>query len=186
MSHKPTAKDKPLADALKNSDLVHDRATVESAIVRMAGEISRDYQGRRPTVLTIMNGGLWFAARLSLELEFDAEFDYLHATRYRGNTQGSGLVWLREPSIDLRDKDVLLLDDILDEGPTLLEVRHWCQSRDVRSVKLAVMCWKRHGRAVEGLEPDYYGLEVPDRYVFGYGMDYYEQGRNLPAVYALR
>lgn len=186
MSHKPTAKDKPLADALAASDLIHDRATVERAISVMAKEISRDYRGQRPTVLTIMNGGLWFAARLSLELEFDAEFDYLHATRYRGDTRGSGLVWLREPNIDLRDKDIILLDDILDEGPTLREVRNWCEAKDARSVKLSVMCWKRHGRAVDGMEPDYFGLEVPDRYVYGYGMDYYEQGRNLPAVYALR
>lgn len=186
MSPKPSAKDKPLTDALSVSDLLHDRAAVESAISAMAHSINEDSQGSRPTVLTIMNGGLWFAARLSLEFNFDAEFDYLHATRYRGDTRGSGLVWLREPNIDLHGKEVILLDDILDEGPTLLEVREWCESKGAKSVKLAVMCWKRHGRAVQGLEPDYFGLEVPDRYVFGYGMDYYEQGRNLPAIYALR
>ena len=186
MSNTPSAKDKPLAEALAGSDLIHDRSTLEAAISEMAKRISADYAGQRPTVLTIMNGGLWFAARLSLEFEFDAEFDYLHATRYRGDTRGSGLVWLREPNIDLADKDILLLDDILDEGPTLLEVRHWCLAKRARSAKLAVMCWKNHGRAVDDLKPDYFGLEVPDRYVFGYGMDYYEQGRNLSAVYALR
>lgn len=174
-----------LADALPTAELVHDRPAIEAAITRLAAAIRDDLGGQRPLFLTIMNGGMLFASLLALELDFDIEMDYLHASRYRGTTEGSGLSWSRRPKASLAGRDVLLVDDILDEGPTLDEVRRWCLAEGAASVRIAVMSWKRHGRCVPGLEPDYWGLEVPDRYVFGFGMDYYEQGRNLPAIYAL-
>ena len=174
-----------LADALPTAELVHDRAAIEAAISRLAVAIRDDLGGQRPVFLTIMNGGMFFASLLALELDFDVEMDYLHASRYRGTTEGSGLSWSRRPKAPLAGRDVLLVDDILDEGPTLDEVRRWCLAEGAASVRIAVMSWKRHGRCVPGLAPDYWGVEVPDRYVFGFGMDYYEQGRNLPAIYAL-
>jgi hypoxanthine phosphoribosyltransferase len=174
-----------LADALASAELVHDRAAIEAAIRRLAAAIRNDLGGQRPLFLTIMNGGMLFASLLALELDFDVEMDYLHASRYRGTTEGSGLSWSRRPKAPLAGRQVLLVDDILDEGPTLDEVRRWCLAEGAASVRIAVMSWKRHGRCVPGLMPDYWGLEVPDRYVFGFGMDYYEQGRNLPAIYAL-
>src|SRR3546814_18291648 len=75
---------------------------------------------------------------------------------------------------------------MLDEGPTRDEVRRWCLDQGAAEGRVAVLTWKRHGRGLPSMVPDYWGLEVPDRYVFGFGMDYYEQGRNLPAIYALR
>lgn len=175
----------PLAEALQKAELVHERAELEQAIRRMAVAIRNDYAGSRPVFLTVMNGGMIFASLLGLELGFDVEFDYLHATRYRGKTEGGGLHWYRRPRIDIQGKRVLLVDDILDEGPTLLEVRQWCREQGAAEVRTAVLAWKRHGRGVPDFDPDYFGVEVPDRYVFGFGMDYYEQGRNLPAIYAL-
>src|SRR5436190_365160 len=80
-----------LADALKNSEVLFDRAQLEQAIARVALEINRDYVEERPVFLTVMHGGMIFASLLSLELDFDVDFDYLHATRYRGATTGSGL-----------------------------------------------------------------------------------------------
>jgi hypoxanthine phosphoribosyltransferase len=174
-----------LADALAVAERVHDRAAIDAAIQRMARAIRLDFDGQRPVFLTIMNGGMLFGSLLALELDLDLELDYLHATRYRGAISGAGLQWLRRPRVPLAGRAVLLVDDILDEGPTLDEVRRWCLDEGASSVHIAVLCWKRHGRGVPGLEPDYWGLEVPDRYVFGFGMDYYEQGRNLPAIYAL-
>lgn len=182
MSQAPTH---DLQHALAHSSLVYERAELERAIARMAGEIARDYAGQRPLCITIMNGGLYFSALLLLQLGIDVEFDYLHATRYRGQTSGGeALAWLRRPHTDLRGKPVLLFDDILDEGPTLDEVKRWCLEQGAAEVRLAVLAWKRHGRGVT-VTPEYWGLEVPDKYVFGFGMDYYEQGRNLPAIYAL-
>lgn len=178
-----------LAAALAQSDLVHDRRTIEEAIARMAVRIHDDYAGSVPVYLTVMHGGLPFAAQLALELGahgLDLEFDYLHATRYRGATSGGALQWKHRPATPLRGRRVLLVDDIVDEGHTLAEVRNWCREQGAADVRIAALTTKAHDRCVPGLRADYNGLSVPDRYVFGYGMDYHEQGRNLPAIYALR
>ena len=178
-----------LADALRRSDVVHDRQTIERAIVEMAVRIRNDYAGDVPVYLTVMHGGLPFAGQLALELGargLDLEFDYLHATRYRGATSGGELAWKHRPATPLRGRRVLLVDDIVDEGHTLAAVRAWCAGEGARDVRIAALAVKRHDRCVPGLCADYAGLNVPDRYVYGYGMDFREQGRNLPAIYALR
>jgi hypoxanthine phosphoribosyltransferase len=175
----------PLSDALARADLVHDRATLQAAITDMGRRISHDYAGRRPVFMTVMNGGLMVAGHLAIEISVDCEFDYLHATRYRGSTEGGTVSWIKEPRVPLAGRDVLLVDDILDEGYTLAAVRGHCLAAGARSVRIAVLCVKRHGRTAPGLEADYIGVEVPDRYVFGFGMDYYEQGRNLQGIWAL-
>ena len=177
-----------LAAALPISDLLFARPQLEAEIRRMADEIRRDYaeDARAPLFLTVMNGGMLFASLLALELGFDVEFDYLHATRYRGDTTGRGVDWLRKPAVPLLKRRVLLIDDILDEGHTLAAVIRACEAEGAADVRVAVLARKVHDRCVPGIVGDYVGVEVPDRYVFGFGMDYYEQGRNLPAIYALR
>lgn len=178
-----------LADALARSRIVHDRGALEAAIARMADGIRLAYaEGEVPLYLTVMHGGLPFAAQLAFALGergLDLEFDYLHATRYRGQTTGSGLAWLHRPATPMRGRKVLLADDILDEGHTLLAVKHWCEDQGAAEVRIAVLAQKRHDRCVDGICADHVGVEVPDAYVFGYGMDFHEQGRNLPAIYAL-
>ncbi|NYZ63114.1 hypoxanthine-guanine phosphoribosyltransferase [Luteimonas deserti] len=179
-----------LDDALDTADLLFDRDALEDAIEAMADEIADDYGDDEtpPVFLTIMHGGMPFAAQLAFALgenEIDLELDYLHATRYRGNTTGSGLAWLHRPATPLQGRRVLLVDDILDEGHTLKAVKHWCEDQGATDVRIAVLATKDHDRCVEGIEADYVGVVVPDRYVFGYGMDLHEQGRNLPAIYAL-
>ena len=178
-----------LASAMENARVLFDRDTLEAAIERMAGEIRDAYpDGEVPLFLTVMNGGLPFAAQLAFALGergLDLEFDYLHATRYRGRTSGSGLAWLHRPATPMRGRKVLLADDILDEGHTLLAVKQWCEDEGAVEVRIAVLAEKIHDRCVDGICADHVGVRVPDAYVFGYGMDYHEQGRNLPAIYAL-
>jgi hypoxanthine phosphoribosyltransferase len=179
-----------LADALAHSDLLHDRHAIDIAIARMAVAIRNDYAGQRPLLLTVMHGGMLFASELALALgqgaALDLEFDFVHASRYRSGTSGGALQWKHRPATPLRGRHVLLADDILDEGYTLDAVRTWCREQGAADVRIAVLAWKRHDRLVAGLHADYVGIEVPDRYVYGFGMDYYEQGRNLPAIYALK
>ncbi|MFZ0872728.1 MAG: hypoxanthine-guanine phosphoribosyltransferase [Rhodanobacter sp.] len=175
-----------LADALANADLLHERDALDTVIADMGRQIDAALDGKRAVFLTVMNGALIFAGQLALSIRTDLEFDYVHATRYRGSTSGSELHWLREPAVSLVDRVVLLVDDILDEGHTLKAVRDDCYQRGARRVLIASLCTKRHDRLAEGIASDFNGIELPDRYVFGFGMDYHEQGRNLPGIYALR
>lgn len=175
-----------LASALANADVLFERAELEAVIADLGRRIDGALQGERAVFLTVMNGALMFAGQLALSIATDLEFDYVHATRYRGATAGSELHWLREPQASLAGRTVLLVDDILDEGHTLKAVRDDCLARGARRVFIASLCRKLHDRCVEGIISDFNGVELPDRYVFGYGMDYHEQGRNLPAIYALK
>ena len=179
-----------LSAALVDAEIIHDRAAIREAVEEIADDIRADYDNEQPPLyITVMNGGMPFASDLAMALGergLDLEFDYLHATRYRGQTRGSGLAWLHRPATPMHGRRVLLADDILDEGHTMLAVKRWCEDQGAEDVRIAVLAVKVHDRCVEGVEADYVGLDVPDRYVFGYGMDYHEQGRNLPAIYALR
>ena len=178
-----------LSDALATARVIHEKHVLEDAIQRIAIDIRDAYDdGDVPVFLTVMNGGLPFAAQLAFALGergLDLHFDYLHATRYRGQTSGSGLAWLHRPATPLQGRKVLLADDILDEGHTLLAIKHWCEDQGAAEIRIAVLAEKIHDRCVEGIRADHVGVEVPDAYVFGYGMDFHEQGRNLPAIYAL-
>lgn len=183
----------PYPSALARSVVLFDQPALAVAIARMASAIDRDLDSGasgdetedRPLYLTLMHGGMIFAAHLAVALRLDVELDYLHATRYRGDTSGGALEWIRHPRASLRDRRVLLVDDILDEGRTLLAVRAHCLEKGAREVRVAVLCEKTHDRRIHGIEADYCGVVVPDRYVFGFGMDYREHGRNLPAIHAL-
>ena len=188
-----------IAEVLQKSDQLYDRAAIDAAIAGMADAIAADYIGQVPAnrlgdsfvpvFLSVMHGALPFAGQLALDLGargLDLQFDYLHATRYRGSNQGGELVWKHRPATALYGRRVLIADDILDEGHTLAEVRRWCIEQGATDVRIAAMTVKDHDRCVQGVRADYVGLHLPDRYVFGFGMDYCEQGRNLPAIYALR
>jgi hypoxanthine phosphoribosyltransferase len=168
------------------ADLIHDAEAIDAAIDRVAEHLNHDFEGLRPVFLTVMHGGLLFAGQLAPRLSFDCDFDYIHATRYRGDTSGGQLAWIAEPRTPLEGRTVLLVDDILDEGYTLRALRDWCLDQGAATVIIVVLTSKEHDRCVPDLEADYCGLVVPDRYVFGCGMDYQERGRNLPGIWALK
>jgi hypoxanthine phosphoribosyltransferase len=143
-----------LADALANADLLFDRAALEGVIADMGRRIDAALDGERAVFLTVMNGALVFGGHLALAIRTDVEFDYVHATRYRGATTGNELHWLREPQVSLVDRTVLLVDDILDEGHTLKAVRDDCLRRGARRVLVVSLCSKQHDRLVEGIAAD--------------------------------
>ena len=170
---------------IKDSDLIHPQASVDQAIARLAGEISSDLQDASPLVLTVMNGGLYFAGQLLPQLRFPLETDYVHASRYRGETVGQEVDWLVAPPEGVRGRVVLLLDDILDEGHTLAAIRDKCLALGALDVKVAVLVEKALDK-VKPIQADFVGLTVPNRYVFGCGMDVYGWWRNLPEIRALK
>lgn len=180
-----SAVEHPLAAALPRAQRLHDHAALGAAIVRMGAEVTAALNGERAVFLTVMNGGMFFAAPLALAIGCDLEFDYVHATRYGNATVGREIEWRCRPRATLAGRTVILADDILDEGYTLAALREYCVAEGAQRVLIAVLCEKRHDRRVPGLQADFVGVEVPDRYVFGYGLDYFGQGRNLAAIYAL-
>lgn len=169
---------------LRNADLLVAAAEVDAAYDRLALRIGADYQGRLPLLLCVMNGGLYATAEISRRLGIPFELDYLHATRYRGATQGGGLIWKRQPDTPLEGRHLLVIDDILDEGHTLVAIRKALLEFNPASLKVAVLSEKLHDRRAGGAHAEYIGLSLPDRYVFGCGMDVKEYWRQLPAIYA--
>ncbi len=166
------------------ADLLHSRQAVDAALDRMAGAISTQLGDTNPLVLCVMIGGLIPAGSLLARLDFPMQIDYIHATRYRGNTQGGTLRWVAKPACSMKDRVVLLIDDILDEGITLAAIIDECKADGAHAVHTAVLVEKLHDRK-NGLKATFKGLDVEDRYVFGYGMDYKGYLRNAPGIYAV-
>ena len=171
---------------LRQADCLHDAAAVTAAYERMAAVIREQYAGKNALLLCVMNGGAIPAMEILRRLDFAFEFDYLHATRYRGETTGSGLLWKAYPEISLRERHVLVIDDILDEGHTLKAIQDFLKTQDALSVKTAVLAEKLHERKAPGVHAEIVGLTVEDRYVFGCGMDYKGYWRQLPGIWAVK
>ena len=168
-----------------HAECLHDTATVHQALDQMAATITETLGETLPVVLCVLNGGIIPTGQLLTRLEFPLETGYLHATRYRGKTRGADMHWLCEPSIELQDRTVLIVDDILDEGLTLADIVDFCDSSGATQVYSAVLVQKQHQRCAAGVSADFVGLQVEDRYVFGFGMDYKGYLRNMNGIYAL-
>lgn len=170
---------------LEACDLLYSRQEIEQAMDKMANQLNIDLHDLNPLVLTIMNGGTVFAGNLLPRLTFDLTVDSLGITRYHDTTQGSNIVWKHKPTESMKDRVVLLLDDILDEGITLKYVQDYCMEQGAVVVYVAVLLEK----PLNGLKPieaDYIGLTLEeDRYVFGFGLDYEGYLRNADGIYAL-
>lgn len=176
-----------VSQVLQDADLLVNEEEVRTAIERMAGEITMRLGKSKPVVITVMNGGLIFAGQLLTKLVFPMEVDYIHATRYGGKIKGEELNWIAKPQSDLNGKTVLLLDDILDEGITLAAIAQYCLQQGAAEVLMAVLVEKLHLRKViPGMRADFTGVEVGDRFVLGYGLDYKGYWRNAPGIYAVK
>jgi hypoxanthine phosphoribosyltransferase len=172
---------------LSNADLLVGASEVSGAIERVAKEITEQLKDANPVLLCIMNGGLIFTGQLLTQLVFPLEVDYVHATRYGHETAGAHLHWTVRPQLDLRGRTVLLLDDILDEGVTLAAIAEFCRQQGATKVHMAVLVEKLHLRKVTpGMRADFTGIEVGDRFLFGYGLDYKGYWRNAPGIYAVK
>ena len=169
---------------LEQSELIHSAQTVEAAINHLAGQIGESLGNSNPVVMCVMGGAVVFSGQLLPKLDFPLEFDYVQVSRYHNQTAGQNLVWKVEPRENVRGRTVLLLDDILDEGHTLAAIKEKCLNQGAARVVIAVLVEKELGRA-KPINADFVGLTVPNRYVFGCGMDVYGWWRNLPAIYAL-
>ena len=173
--------------ARSEADCLAEPAAVEAALERLAEEITARLAEANPLIYVVMNGGLVLAGRLLPRLPFPLELAYLHATRYGHALQGTLLDWKVRPTQDLRGRNVLVLDDILDEGHTLAAIVDYLGKEGAREVLSAVLVHKVHERkAHPGMRANFTGLDLPDRFLFGCGMDYLGYWRNAPGIYALK
>ena len=172
-------------ELLKQSTLLADRKQVEAAVERMADAINAFYGKREILLLVVMTGAVMPAAWLAAKLKMPLQMDFVHATRYSGQTAGGEIDFRVPPRLNLEGKDVLIVDDIYDIGLTLQMIERYCLSRGALSVKSAVLVRKIHDRETTGETPAFIGMDVEDRYIFGCGMDIYEHWRHLDEIRAL-
>ena len=166
--------------------VLFDGPAIHKRLEEMAAQITADYLERELTVIAILTGSLMFMSDLLRRIPLPLKLDCLSAGSYHGKTQPSGEVSFNQCSVhDVADRDVLILDDILDTGHTLAVVREKLETAKPRSVRVCVLLSKRKQR-VYNVDPDYIGFEIDDEFVVGYGLDYMERYRNLPYIGVLR
>ncbi len=170
---------------LSDAELLYSAEAVTETVQRMASEITETLSDKNPLVLCVMSGAVVFAGQLLPLLRFPLDFDYLHVTRYNNATSGGEVRWHALPKKSLQGRVVLVLDDILDEGITLAAIREKVMDSGAKSFYSAVFTDKTIAKP-KSLRADFVGLTLPDRYVFGFGMDIYGAWRNLPAIYAMK
>lgn len=169
---------------LKQAELVHSADAVTQAISTIAKKLNQDYANKQPVMLSVMTGAIFFTGQLLPKLLFPLTLNYIHATRYHGELSGNAIKWIVKPTDEVNGREVLILDDILDEGITLKAIVDECYLLGAKDVKIAVLVEKIINKN-KPISADYVELKLPNRYVFGCGMDVHNWWRNLPAIYAL-
>lgn len=167
------------------ADLIYTEAEVDTALERMAHSIAALLGDKNPLLLAVLNGGIVVTARLLTQLQFPLELDTVFVSRYWGTLQGNELRWLHRPGEKVRGRSVLVIDDILDEGITLAEIKKTLLEEGASDVYTAVLIEKDLERE-KPHRADFIGLTAPNRYLFGYGMDYKGYWRNAPGIFACR
>lgn len=168
----------------QNAECLLTGEQVNELLDQLACRLRADFADLNPVVLCVMTGGIVTLGQLLPRLDFLLQVDYVHATRYQNELAGRELSWLHTPKTDLTGRHILLVDDILDEGVTLLQLRDYCETQGAESVKALVLI-EKDLKKNKPIVADYVGHIVPNRYVFGFGMDYKSYGRNLPGIYAV-
>ena len=170
---------------LENAELVCPADEVRIAVARLGQEITARLKDEFPLVLSVMGGAVVFTGQVLPLLRFPMEFGAIEATRYENGTEGKSIAWRLAPRDNVKGRAVLVVDDILDQGITLAAIKERLLEMGAKHVYTAVFCEKVL-EAKKPIRADFVGVEVPNRYVFGFGMDAYGLWRNLPAVYALK
>jgi hypoxanthine phosphoribosyltransferase len=173
-------------DFLENSERISSAEEVQAAVQRVASEIEKRLAETYPLVLAVMGGAVVFAGQILPRLRFPLDFDYLHASRYGAATRGAGVQWRVTPPGGIKDRTVLVLDDILDGGETMSAIRDRLLSLGAKAFYSAVLVEKVLETATKPIAADFIGLRIPDRFVFGCGMDAKGFWRNLPEIRAMK
>ena len=175
-----------IQDVFEKMECLYNMDQLNAALDKMAQDITHKLKDKNPLILCVMIGALIPAGHLLTRLHFPLEVDYIHATRYRGTTRGGDLHWLVEPRQSLKDRSVLIMDDVMDGGLTLAAIIDYCNQLGAKAVYTAVMVNKIREREKNvNFEPDFIGVHAENHYLVGFGFDYEEYLRNAPGVYAV-
>ena len=171
---------------LESSECLYNHSQVLQAIDQIAAKMTDVLADTNPVILSVMTGAMIFTGHLAVRLQFPLQMDYIHATRYRGSMRGGDLHWLVEPRVELKDRTVVIVDDIMDGGLTLAAIIDYCRQANAKSVYSAVLVDKQRTREPGvNFEPGFVGLKTADKFLFGFGLDYEEYLRNAPGIYAV-
>ncbi len=157
------------------------REEVEKRIKELAKEIEKDYCGKDLLVIGLLKGSIMFMSDLIKEMDLPVMIDFMSVSSYSGTTSTGVINVLKDTDISVKDKDVLIVEDIIDTGLTLSHVKKLLEDRGAKSLKICTLLDKPSRRTVE-MKGDYVGFEIPDEFVVGYGLDYDQHHRNLPYV----
>lgn len=169
---------------------VHDKTfvpylnaqTIADKVAQLAADISRDYEGKRPLFLAVLNGSFLFAADLFRSLTIEAEISFIKLASYKGTTSTGNIITAIGLEESLHERHVILLEDIIDTGKTLHDFIPQLQHQGPASVRIAALLIKPDALQ-HPVKADYTGFAIPNKFVVGYGLDYDGLGRNIPEIY---
>jgi hypoxanthine phosphoribosyltransferase len=163
-------------------EVLIDEDALAGRITELAEEVSNDYAGRDLLLIGVLKGAVFFMADLMRQISVPCEVDFMAISSYGGSTDSSGVVRiLKDLDINIRDRDVLVVEDIIDSGLTLQYLMRNLRSREPSSLEVCALLTKPERREIE-VPVRYVGFEIPNRFVIGYGLDFAERYRNLPYV----
>lgn len=175
-----------LKTILDDAKCLYNLTEINRALDHMAEAITLKLHDTNPIILCVMLGAMIPAAHLIMRLNFPLEIDYIHVTRYLGTTRGGDLHWLVEPRHNLKDRTVLIFDDIMDGGLTLQAIMDYCKQANAKQIYTGVMVSKQRTREPGvNFEPDFVAVEAENKYLVGFGLDYHEYLRNVSGIYAI-
>lgn len=175
-----------LQTVLDQAKCLYNLTEINRALDHMAEAITEELHDKNPLILCVMIGAMIPAAHLLTRLSFPLEIDYIHVTRYRGTTRGGDLHWLVEPRQSLKDRTVLIFDDIMDGGLTLQAIIDYCKQSAAKQIYSGVLVSKKRKREPGvNFEPNFVAVSAENKYLVGFGLDYHEYLRNIPGIYAI-
>ena len=167
--------------------ILFDRDDIASIVKRMGAEITRDYQGKDLVLIAVLRGAVVFMGDLMRSIELPIAIDFMAVSSYGAAAKSSGIVRIvKDLDIDIKGRNVLIVEDVLDSGLTLNYLMKNLSSRHPASLEVATFLWKDVQGTQAAVNPKYVGTHCPDDFVVGYGLDYAERYRNLPYVGVLK
>ncbi len=167
--------------------MLFDKEEIAAVVRRMGADITRDYQGKDLALIAVLRGAVVFMGDLMRAIECPLAIDFMAVSSYGEGAKSSGIVRIvKDLDMDIKGRDVLIVEDILDSGLTLRYLMKNLSSRHPASLEVATFLWKDVAGKQAAINPKYVGMHCPDDFVVGYGLDYAERYRNLPYIGVLK